>query len=203
MAEEATQGQTPETEIKPENTGEMKFEQLPESWQSEIKKLRNEAAGNRVKSKELEDKLTALEQAEKERQSIVEKEAAEALAKKGEYEKLYEAEKAKNETAKTELEALRAENKVFKEKAQKDFESELNKLPEDKREIYKSAPIEVLRDAASLYDKDKAPHSPGSEQHSETSDMVVKAEGTGNVLEELVHIAKNNPKGYEEWANKK
>lgn len=118
-------------------------EDLPEWAQKLLKDTRNEAAANRAKVREIED---------------AQAEAGRKIAEeKGQFKELYEAEKAKGDAERVELEALREGRSARLEQLTTRNEERLSKLAKDSqetaRDIIATAGIEDPDKVSALLDK--------------------------------------------------
>lgn len=109
----------------------------PTDWRdAEIEKLRKENAERRVREKQREEE-------DKKRQ-------ADELAKQGEFQKLYEQEKAQREAASKQLEELLAFRDTVVAKEEAIRKTELAKLPETLRPAFETASLEQIQAALTL-----------------------------------------------------
>ena len=175
------------------------IETLPEPWQKEVKKLREESAASRVKAKELTDKvkadadeLTRLKKAEEAR-----------IAEQGDFRKLYEEAKPKLDA----LETVSQEAAAYRKHFQRQLDAVLDGADETLKDLITSSgkPIqEKLEMAIKLKGAAAASTSqvsvrPGGALKTD-GDMVKKfqeARTPGERARLLTEAKRNHPKIYE------
>lgn len=129
-----TQGGTVEPKTPPTDTTEAEHKIYSAEY---VRRLNEESAERRIKNKELTERVTAMStEIEQERQRATALEAqVRELQEKAKAVETLEAEKAQLLTYKERLEAQEASQR----------EAILAKIPEDKRESYKSLPLDALQ----------------------------------------------------------
>lgn len=151
-----------------------------------VKQLRDEAAANRVKAKELADRLAQIEKQKQDEESL----------KRGEFEKLLQARDA-------ELQKYRAENEELNSKFSAILETQrkelLSRLPKSVHEDYANATLEELQRAIKLL----PPTQPAqTSPHAATNNAPNVETSAALTPEQLDELAEKNPQAARDYFNR-
>jgi hypothetical protein len=113
-------------------------------------KANGEAAKYRTERNELREKMAAIEAEKAEQEALLKQKEEEKLAKKGEFETLFNAQKAELDALKESFEGMKAENAKFVENENRLKDKLIEQLPEELRATFKDDSVEKIQSIIEL-----------------------------------------------------